>query len=84
MCGQQVEGGNPHLVLRPGEAMYGVQCAVLCSLVKEGQEILERVHCRDTKTVRGLEHFPHEESLRDHELFNLDQKLRNLSILTNI
>ncbi|KAJ7412700.1 hypothetical protein BTVI_45639 [Pitangus sulphuratus] len=41
---------------------------------RRDKEFLEQVHWRATEMIRGLEHLPYEERLRDMDLFSLEKK----------
>ncbi|PKU38250.1 hypothetical protein llap_11444 [Limosa lapponica baueri] len=47
-------------------------CVQFCApQFKKDRQLLERVEQRTTKMIRGLEHLPYEERLRDSDLFRL-------------
>ena len=56
---------NPLLLVCPGEDTLEVLFQFWAPQFKRDRELLDRVQWRTTKMIRGWEHLPYEERLRD-------------------
>ena len=80
---QQVRGGDPSPLLSTGETHLESWVQSWAPQCKRDWDILEQVHQRTTKMMKGLEHLSCEESLRELRRFSLE-KSRLREGLTNV
>jgi len=79
-----VERGDPPPLLCPGEATSGVRGFQLwATQLKKDRNLLEGVHHRATKMMRGLKHLLYEEGLSNLGLLSL-RKRRLRGYLVNV